>query len=388
MSTDSSSDSSPLQTRSLKRCRGRVLYSSEDEYADLDRAGECVDKSPTLIDLSLEDHSSLVRQAVFQPGNTPSEPVQCDSSPRSPKVSEGDGWVINLDHEGNTSPWNTETEGEQSDTSTPNFKRGRHELTDAQIRQILREEACVLLPVQEAWRRRNARHSVFLAADSRVQAWPLHDTKIRVSLKESWSMTQWTQAFRTGYLDYSCGKVLIYFEMLAEIPVPTPLNNAVLALCRSIRWKNTDCQIYILNLLPKISPTPVLGPSVPVANQHILEAVRNVNRRMGSVFYLSVFEHFFTKESGLLIPPCKHFRANGDLSQLGCMVLRECIFRESGMKSYWFDEERGVGIGAMKQESLGSCVFEKVNFIDISLLLLKIACMLHILCECCSPIQK
>ena len=132
---------------------------------------------------------------------------------------------------------------------------------------------------------------------------------------------------------------MVYMEMFSQIAVPMPLTNSVLALCRAIRIRNPDCRIFILDLLPRIGHATVLGPGVPQTNRNLFESIISVNHRLGNIFMLSVHEHFHSRCTGLISPAHKYFRASGDLTTYGCMILRECVFREAGMKRYWFDEE-------------------------------------------------
>ena len=177
-----------------------------------------------------------------------------------------------------------------------------------------------------------------MVADSRLQMWPLNDNKCAVTVKESWSFTQWVEAFREAQIPVE-RKVLIYFEMWSQVATPIPLKNAILALCRAIKSTNAEARIYISNLLPKIGPTPVLGRDIDSTNQALMEVVLSVNRQLeGNIFLCSMHEHFSTRKSGLITPAHKYFRANGDLTVLGCLTFRECAMRELGLKSYWFDE--------------------------------------------------
>ena len=74
-------------------------------------------------------------------------------------------------------------------------------------------------------------------------------------------------------------------------------------------------------------------------NKHLMETVISINRRIKKVFLLSLYEHFVAENGCLITPGHKYFREDGHLTKLGCMTMRECIFRETGMKTYWFDNE-------------------------------------------------
>ena len=94
--------SSSLRTSRLKKCRKRKIYSSDEE--------------------------ELPWSAEVPDNNTHSDSVLTEPSAFS--QSPGHEWVISMQHEG-SSPWCTERDTDsgtdaESETSTPDFKRGRH----------------------------------------------------------------------------------------------------------------------------------------------------------------------------------------------------------------------------------------------------------------------
>ena len=279
--------------------------------------------------------------------DTHSGPVHSSSSCDSHSSEEAE-WVISLTHgEGSTSPWHTEADTE---TSTPPYKRGRHQLEshrdeDVGTERLLTEMALIALargsPTLRVpkWMAKLGPPSMLILANARLQRWPLNDPKCVLRLKEQWCLAQWNQAIRTRIIDVEpYPKILIYFKLVGNIEVPDPLKNSLEAVCRSVRSQNKECLIYICNLLPHLGAAPILDPSVKQTNESLLQAVTSINRKMTRVHYLSIHEHF-ASSSGLISPSHRYFCADGHLTRLGCLTFRECLFREAGMKTYWFEEQ-------------------------------------------------
>ena len=72
-------------------------------------------------------------------------------------------------------------------------------------------------------------------------------------------------------------------------------------------------------------------------NLMLLQVVRSVSRAVGGkVHFLSICEHFISKKGKIIKPTYKYFQEQGDLTPLGCLVFRECVMCEVGIKPYWF----------------------------------------------------
>ena len=72
------------------------------------------------------------------------------------------------------------------------------------------------------------------------------------------------------------------------------------------------------------------------SNFILLQAVRSINRALKKVHFMSLYEHFVSKRGKIIKPMHKYFQEDGQLTQLGCMTVRECILWEAGLKTYWF----------------------------------------------------
>ena len=102
------------------------------------------------------------------------------------------GTVIKLVHQGVDSPWELDVERD-SDTSTPDYKRGRHPVSGTrQKAKMTVEEATWMQAVRRIqkeglefqcpdWiRRREVTPSVLILADRQLRYWPQNDKVFRV----------------------------------------------------------------------------------------------------------------------------------------------------------------------------------------------------------------
>ena len=131
--------------------------------------------------------------------------------------------------------------------------------------------------------------------------------------------------------------MVLYLEKSQEYEEVTPIKNALHTICKTIRQHNNTARIFVANLLPRVSSSPIHRP-LAEANFTLLQATRSVNRAIGKVHYLSIYEHFVSSKTGRIIKPTHHYfrEDNIQLSGYGCIVFRECLLRETGLKSYWF----------------------------------------------------
>ena len=132
-----------------------------------------------------------------------------------------------------------------------------------------------------------------------------------------------------------CNTVVIYFEMVQEFKEVPPLKNNLHTVCKIIHQHNKSARIFVANLLAKLSGSP-LGRPMSEINFTLLQAVRSVNRAIGKVHYLSIYEHFISK-GGRVIKPTHQIFSGAQLSEFGCMIFRECLMCEAGLKTYWFE---------------------------------------------------
>ena len=167
--------------------------------------------------------------------------------------------------------------------------------------------------------------SLQLLVDSRIREWPHKDNVCLVDYYPEWKFKDWIAALCAEMVCITCDTVVLYLEKSEEIQEVPPLKNA-------LQHKPGE-RIFISNMLTKVSSSP-LRRSVD-SGFTLLQAIRSVNRVLHRVHYLSIFEHFFSK--GRIIKPThQFFREDGHLTTYGCLIFRECILGESGLKPYWF----------------------------------------------------
>ena len=336
-------DSSPIHVHLLKRGSRQILLSSEDEQGS--RAPEVQDSTAEPV-FSEQDSGSKSPDTSMAPksdthcASSPQGSVHYGSNlgkPASLEENAEQGTIIEFTYRSH-SPWESDME---SETSTPDFKRGKHrqeELEQAAVKEIL--EKGVHWPVPSWIRRRQVRGpSVLILADAQFKHWPAQLDKVcQIEFHPNWPIKWWTQAIRLGQLKITCHTVVIYLEGLchwADIP---PIKNALTSLCKAVRNHGVEPRIFVSNILPQVGTSPL--KSVNQFNFTLQLAVRSTCRVVGSVHELSLYEHFMSAKNRRLRPTHKYFEVGG-LSRLGCLIARECILRKAGVKSYWF-EERGV----------------------------------------------
>ena len=239
--------------------------------------------------------------------------------------------IITMEHNEVEQPWvmDEEQDSDVSSSSTPNFKTGRHSKTEEmEIVELVKIEA-----KQQMIKPRNRRGpSMQLLADTRISEWPNNDNLCLVDY-HNWTLKQWVSALRAEIVRISCNTVILYLEKTHEYEDVLPLKNALHSICKTIWQHKAGARIFICNILPQVTSSP-LRRSME-SNFTLLQAVRSVNRALSKVHYLSVYEHFFS--SGRIIRPThQFFQENGQLTRYGCLIFRECLFREAGLKTYWF----------------------------------------------------
>ena len=94
--------------------------------------------------------------------------------------------------------------------------------------------------------------------------------------------------------------------------------------------------MFISNHVPRVGESP-LSSAISKSNFTLQQATRSVGRALGKVFELSMFEHFVNRKGRIIRPADLYFAGPRELTSFGCMIFRECLMRESGIKSYWFD---------------------------------------------------
>ena len=132
--------------------------------------------------------------------------------------------------------WDSEADSApESDTSTPNYKRGRHEAPTQQRDRTsvqneatgplvgLELEAVEQLKLDSAAQCGTPRRppSVNILADSRISQWPVRDNICTTEYREGWSLRCWIAALRAETIRIRCHTVIFYFECVQhfeEVP--------------------------------------------------------------------------------------------------------------------------------------------------------------------------
>ena len=347
---------SPIHTVGLlKHTRRRILDSSSGEELEYCRAADTHTRSPDLVDLTSCS------------GPTLSDSCRASTSRGSSteQMEVNQGMVIELDQETDGS-WHSEDEeqGYNTDTSTPAYKRGRHEqsgqpsptgprsdlpspyrqsrslsrqLKPEKVRQaIIQEGLEYTLPT---WATQKRDPSVLILSDARMEDWPWSDGICLLEFHQNRQIRNWAQSIRDGEINTKCNTVILYLEGLKTWNDVPPMKNVIHGICAALRQKNPGSRIFVSNLVPIIRTSPI-GLTVQNLNFLVTQATRSVNRAMGKVHVLSAYEHFFSTGDQQIIQPIhQYFKQNEHLTRLGCITLRDIFLREAGLKPYWFDDE-------------------------------------------------
>ena len=179
--------------------------------------------------------------------------------------------------------------------------------------------------------------SVHILADSKITEWPTRDNISTVDFKPEWNFRKWISALRAEMVRVDCHTVILYLERIQQYEAVPPLKNNLHTMCKILRQHYQGVRIFVSNLLPRAQGSSPLSRPMAEVNYILLQAVRSVNQALGKVFFLSTFEHFVSSRNCRIIKPTHmYFRQDGELTQLGCITLRECFLREAGLKPYWF----------------------------------------------------
>ena len=302
----------------------RVIYSSDEETRSQDAMDTPCGSSPH----NTKDGGSSMHQA------------KTSGKSKVTPVSPEQGTVIEFLHnDGNDSPWESDLDSSGSESSTPDFKRGKHAqqppvqtqqsqdsedknmsgkrqvLSDQQVIELIKTEG-IAYSLPKWINERRVRGSVLILADAQLKDWPLKDGICSVTLRQNWPINRWNLAIKTGIIPVSHHRVIVLYlensRAWDEIP---PIKNALQRLCKVIRQMAGNPRIYISNHLPRAVSSPLRNPIV-MSNFILQQATRSVSRALrGGVFELSLHEHFTSSRSGRpLAPKHKYFAETGHLT--------------------------------------------------------------------------
>ena len=238
--------------------------------------------------------------------------------------------IICMSYTESEEKWDSDVESLASDTSTPDFKRGKHELelTKLAIREI--ESLGEAAP-----RAKHRPHSLHILADARLGNWPGKDNICLVDYRSGWGFQQWVAALRAEIIRVKTNTTLLYLEKAQDYADVPPIKNGLYSICKVLRQHNPTMRIFIANMLPQVAGSPVKKVE---SNFVLLQAVCSVNRAMEKIHFLSIHEHFILKSGSVIRPVSEFFMPdNVQLTEYGCMVFRECVLREARLKKYWFE---------------------------------------------------
>ena len=264
--------------------------------------------------------------------STPCRPAPCrpcTPSPGSVKTttSTSPDIVIQLNHEG-SSPWHTDSHDSDSETAL--------DTEEEAIKQLNNPPAGNTAP---QWMQKVRPLSSLLLSDGTLVNWPEYDGRCVLAFKPGFTVDHWIKEIRSGDICVQYQNIMIFLERFRTLEIAAHLKNGVFSVCRAIRAKNTNCRIYIISAIPSVGPEAVLGYKVKVFNRLLLSQVTNINKKMRQVFYIDMEGHFITDGGQKLFPMKQYYNLDGTLTKMGCLLFRDCMFREAGLKRYWFNDE-------------------------------------------------
>ena len=361
---------SPLQTQLLKRSTRRVVWNSDEDELEgrgdkgthsgcyADTTCPCSSQMPGAVNLEAagEQQSGLTVQSSLAQHDTvatsPVEREQLDSPSHDETwetvsdVASEEGVVITLTH-GEDTVWISDSESTHSDTSTPACKRGRHSspvtstqpdvITQQAVEEIIKfgYHPWIKKHKQRKQERVVKEPSMHILADARLSNWPHHDRLCVVDYHPGWSLKKWVTSLRAEITRIRCNTVVLYLKKTQEYNEVPWLKNALQMICKVIRQHRRGARIFICNSLPKTACSPVATPLVEI-HFTLLQAVHSVNRALYKVHFLSIYEHFISRKGKLIKPAHVYFQEDQEMTKYGCLVVRECLLREAGLRGYWF----------------------------------------------------
>ena len=245
---------SPLKTHLLKRQVRRTILSSDEEEMTEERPAEVYE------DLQIPDtHCACSDDSIFTGGSTPPPEANKDTSieqreerhEHSPQVdaSHGREIVIPMGAAMVDSPWDSEVDGQESDTSTPGYKRGKQEEiptgpSNSKVVQAILDEGMGFRAPD--WMRNRRRHkSILVLSDAQFKYWPAHDKVCQVEYHPKWPLARWAQAIRLGQISIDCDTVVIYLEGTRQWKDLPPIKNMLQSLCKVVRALGNNPRIFV-----------------------------------------------------------------------------------------------------------------------------------------------
>ena len=169
--------------------------------------------------------------------------------------------------------WETD---QKSDSSTPDFKRGKHapeHSTNSETRrnrnqtivELDAEQALTWAAVKEIldgglhfsapeWirNRKTRAPSILVLADAQLDNWPARDRICTITLRK-WPIRRWTQAIKSGEILIQSHTVVLYLEGTKVWNNVPPIKNILQGLCKAIRNHSGEPRIFIANHIPQMA---------------------------------------------------------------------------------------------------------------------------------------
>ena len=280
LTPDRRSVGSSLPAAVHHECNSKSSYSSQSARSTTSGTGKQVD--------TCSPPTSSAEEGGLQ---APCDQATTQSKEASVDLSVDPGIIITMNYsEGSEDmAWDSELDGTASTTSTPAYKRGIHDSMDEVTRQAVK---AIQKEASQFVLNGSARGpSVQVLADSKIMQWP-RDSICVVNCHQDWDITKWLPSICAEIIRIQCNTVVLYFEKTQNYGDVPRLKNHLQAICKAIRQHQKGCCIFISNILPKASTSPVRRAET---NFVLLQAVRSVNRCLGKIHFLSVYEHFVSK---------------------------------------------------------------------------------------------
>ena len=347
-------DNSPVHPPTTRWHKRQWNYGPIEDVESLPRSTDAHERGGSL-NRKTKSHGQgrgkEVQELNRNTGGTPphASKLACTPSGSSHQGTSSCGLGNRWSGHGEGSDSNTDCE-QDSDTSKPAYKRGRHEencpssLSVETVRgwkrgyrtdsaQLVSDHEAVDLINREGLKfqtpvgvkTRKDNHSVLILVDSQLKFWLNHDNVCKVEFHKNWPISRWNQALKLGIIKVESHTVVLYLEGTRAWQDVPPIKNSLTLLCKTIRNHGNNPRIFIGNHLPRVEPSPVEYP-VQHSNFTLQQAIRSTRRALkGGVFELSIGEHF-TSCKGKIIKPCDQvFFDSESLTVYGCLIFRECF---------------------------------------------------------------
>ena len=152
---------------------------------------------------------------VVQPVSESVSPHRKEQTNETSQAADNTGEVvITMQHGDEDEAWVSADDGicssTESESSTPGYKRGRHEAVPTEeVVQLITQEA----QEKMAAHKHSRGPSLQILSDARVNHWPSHDNVCIVNHHPKWSFKKWVAA---EVVRIECDTVVIYLEMTQE----------------------------------------------------------------------------------------------------------------------------------------------------------------------------